>query len=117
MRSEFRDFVAYTRATELANDLHFAVEKWASFARWTVGTQLMRAIDSVGANIAEASGRRAPADKRRLLIIARGSLYETEHWLVTAYERRLLGAENLDRLDEIARTLSGLIRRQRDALQ
>jgi four helix bundle protein len=70
--------------------------------------QLVRAADSVGANIAESSGRWHPADKRRLLVIARGSLYEAEHWLERA-EARSLSAPRTDRLRELAWALSALI--------
>jgi hypothetical protein len=44
-------------------------------------------------------------------VIARGSLFETQHWLLRAKARRLLPADYPDRFDEIARPLSGLIRR------
>ena len=73
--------------------------------------QLVRAADSVAANIAEATGRWHEADKRRLLIIARGSLYETEHWLVRATARELITESYDGRLGDIARMLSGLIAR------
>jgi four helix bundle protein len=72
--------------------------------------QLVRAADSIGANIAEATGRWHPADKRRLFIIARGSLYETEHWLLRA-EKRGLARPRSERLDDLARALNGLIKR------
>jgi four helix bundle protein len=51
------------------------------------------------------------ADRRRLYVIARGSLYETEHWLLTAERRGLLKADLSAKVDEVGRTLSGLIAR------
>jgi four helix bundle protein len=84
MHSEFRDLVAYRRATEAANEVRTEIQGWPEFDRWTLGKQLMRAVDSIGANIAEAAGRWYTRDKRRLLLIARGSLYETEHWISCA---------------------------------
>jgi four helix bundle protein len=113
VRSEFRDLVAYDLVRALANELHQAIAAWPKFDRWSVGIQLIDAVDSVGANIAEAAGRLHAPDRRRILLIARGSLYETEHWLLTAEERGLLAAGSTDRLDEIARTLAGLINRHR----
>jgi four helix bundle protein len=112
VRSAFRDFPAYVAAAALANDLFREVARWEHFSRWSLGRQLVRAADSVGANIAEASGRWQPADKKRLLVIARGSLHETEHWLVTADERGLM-PDVTERLDPIARGIGGLIQRQR----
>ena len=75
-----------------------------------MGLQLVRAADSVGANIAEASGRWSSADKRRLLVIARGSLYEAEHWLERA-DARGLPTPDANRLRELAWVLSGLIKK------
>ena len=110
MASTFRNLTAYRLAAELGDDVHEAVARWPSFARWTVGLQLVRAADSVAANIAEASGRWHEADKRRLFIVARGSLYETEHWLLRAQRRSLPTSETDEKLDELARTLNGLVK-------
>jgi four helix bundle protein len=112
VRSGFRDLVAYRRATELAHQLHRAIAAWPKFERWELGMQLLRAADSIGANIAEASGRHHQLDRRHLLVVARGSLHEVEHWLATAEARGLLRSDALPDLTEIARTLEGLITKQ-----
>lgn len=110
MPSGFRRLVAYQLATALANDVHAQVRGWPALDRRSSGVQLIRAIDSVGANIAEAVGRWHTPDRRRLLIIARGSLLESEHWLLQAEARGLLPEGMNERIDEIARTLNGLIK-------
>ena len=110
MRSNFRDLVAYQRAAELADDIYLLVKQWPRVDQFGLGIQLVRAVDSIGANIAEASGRWHGPDKRRLLVIARGSLYEAEHWLNAAARRGLLDEAISDRLDEVARALSGMIK-------
>jgi len=56
MRSEYRDLVAYQRATAVAADMYAAVSRWSSLDRWSTGVQLTRAADSIEANIAEAAG-------------------------------------------------------------
>ena len=64
--------------------------KWDRFARNTVGSQLVRAIDSVGANLSEGYGRGSKIDNARFAKIARGSLFESKYWLVQAKKRKLI---------------------------
>jgi four helix bundle protein len=109
--SNFRKLVAYRVAAELADEMHFAVRGWSEYDRTTVGLQLVRAADSVHANIAEAAGRWTKTERRNFLRIARGSLYEAEGWITRAHARGLLSEDYEDRLSEIARTLNGLIKR------
>jgi four helix bundle protein len=78
---------------------------------WSSGIQLIRAVDSVPANIAEATGRQSPRDQLRYYVIARGSLREAQQWLLRAVARDLPLPEDVQRRsDEISRMLSGLIR-------
>jgi four helix bundle protein len=109
--SRFRELVAYQRARTLADAVRTQVLEWDAFDRWSLGIQLVRAVDSIAANIAEAYGRWSPADQRRILHIARGSLLEAEHWITCADERRLMDSSKLTPLvEEAARTLNGLIK-------
>jgi four helix bundle protein len=109
--SSFRDLDAYRLSAALARDLRSAIGGWPPFDRWSIGIQLVRAAGSVGANIAEGSGRWHRADQRQFLRTARGSLYETEHWIGLAQEADLLGPEWTDRADNAARALNGLIKK------
>ena len=87
---------------------------WKVFPKDTIGKQLVRSTDSIGANIAERSGRGSVADNRRFVRLARGSLYETKHWLRRAFKRKLLTSEETDSLkqliDELTRTLNRYLR-------
>jgi four helix bundle protein len=80
-------------AEELADLVWPITLGWDSFAKGTVGRQLVRAADSVGANIAESYGRAYPADNRKFIRTARGSLYEVRHFLRRADKRGLLTKE------------------------
>jgi len=109
--SGFRNLAAYQRSVEGADRLYEDVARWGSFERWTLGVQLVRAADSIGANVAESAGRWHAPDRRRLLFMARGSLYEIEHWLLRAEERGLLPPEYTKWLEQTARALNGLIKK------
>ena len=92
-RTDFQRLRVYRLAEQLADEVWTVVGTWEAFAKRTVGHQLTRAADSIGANIAEGAGRGSYLDDRRFVRIARGSLYETQHWLRRAYKRQLLSDE------------------------
>jgi four helix bundle protein len=100
----------YQLAIRLADEIYESVAHWPLQARITFGDQLIRSVDSIAANIAEATGRHGAADRRRFLFIARGSLHEAEHWMNRAESRGVLPRGTAERLEEIARLLNGLIR-------
>ena len=107
----FRDLEVYRRASALADQLWAAVGLWPSFEKWTVGHQMLRAADSVGANIAEGAGRYGAPDHRRLLFIARGSACELEHWMERAEARKLtIPEEAREEAMQVSRMLNGQIR-------
>jgi four helix bundle protein len=106
----YRDLAAYRLASSIAAAVHAAAAAWPPFEKWTIGTQLVRAAGSIGANIAEAEGRFHRKDRQRLLFIARGSLNETRHWLELAMQRGLQTNCDGEGLDRLGRLLNGLIR-------
>jgi len=100
-RSDFEKLRVYQLSEMLADLLWEIVIKWDRLAQETVGRQLINAGDSIGANIAEGSGRGSFADNRRFARIARGSLFEVKHWLRRAYNRKLLTEAEVGRLSEL----------------
>lgn len=106
MASEpFENLKVYQAAEQLSDAIRAIVTGWESFAKDTVGRQLVRAADSVGANIAEGAGRKSYADYKRFVVIARGSLAETRHFLRRAHKRKLLIQSETDTLQKILATL------------
>lgn len=86
----FERLRVYQLAEEMADLAWEVVIRWDRLAKETVGKQFIKAADSIGANIAEGTGRGSFADNRRFAKIARGSLFEVKHWLRRAYRRKLL---------------------------
>jgi len=83
----FEDLKVYQLAEELADMVWDIVTTWNYFEKNTVGMQLVRSADSVGANIAEGSCRGAVKDNQRFIKISRGSLHETKFWLRRALNK------------------------------
>jgi four helix bundle protein len=99
----------YQFAEQLADAVWEIAGSWPVLARDTVGKQIIRAVDSVGANIAEGCGRGSYAENRRFVRIARGSLYEVRHWLRRAYRRRFLNQEQVNRLQPLLDNLCPML--------
>ena len=120
-KTNFERLRAYQLAEKLADRIWRIVVKWDYFAKATVGQQIVDAADSVGANIAEGTGRGSLQDNRRFVKIARGSLYETKHWLRRAYTRRLLTDEEVCDLkpviDELLPTLNAYFRSLNESIE
>ncbi len=113
-RTNFENLHVYQLAEKLADEIWDVVMTWRAIARDTVGKQVVRAADVIGADIAEGTGRGSVADNRRFVLMVRGSLYETKHWLRRAFRRNLLSAKQVASLkqstDELTRTLNGYLR-------
>jgi four helix bundle protein len=89
----FEDLRVFKLAEKLCDHIWRIVTSWQYFEKNTVGMQLVKAADSIGANIAEGAGRGTPKDNKRFIRISRGSLNETKFWLRRAYRRNLIGEE------------------------
>jgi four helix bundle protein len=105
-KSNFENLQVYQLAKKLADDIWNIVLHWEEFPKATIGKQIVRSVDSIGANIVEGCGRYNFQDNRRFVRIARGSLNETRHWLRRAYKGNILPNEELNRLKPIIEELS-----------
>ena len=113
-RTNFENLQVYQLAEELADEIWAIVSGWDTFAKNTIGKQIVCSADGIGANIAEGTGRGSFKDNKRFVKIARGSLNETQHWLRRAYKRHLLTGEQVDKLkpllDELAPRLNAYLK-------
>ena len=112
-RTNFETLRVYQVAEEVADLTWEVVCRWDWFSRQTVGKQIVEAVDSIGANIAEGVGRYGTQDNKRFAYYARGSLYETKHWLRRAFRRGLLSTSDIQQLkvllDELSPKLNAYI--------
>lgn len=104
MPSSFDKLQVYILSEGLADQIWDAVVTWEGFARDTVGRQIVRAADSVGANLAEGTSGTF-VENCKYIRIARGSLYETRHFLRRAYHRHLLTKVQVEKLKSLVAEL------------
>ena len=99
---EMNFFLQYV---EVADKIWRWGSQWKPLASDTVGKQLIRAADSVGANLVEGDGRHGSADSRHFFVIARASA----RGLLTEAQAK----ESLDAILNATRQLNALIRYRR----
>ena len=92
MIKTLEDFKLYNLSMELGEEVWKEVAKWNQFEKETVGKQLVRAVDSIAANLSEGLGRYHVKENKNFCYYSRGSLFETKTWLTKAANRSLIEA-------------------------
>jgi four helix bundle protein len=99
MPKKLTDIEIYCITEKLSNQIWGIVKHWNYFEKETLGKQLVRAADSISANIAEAFGRYHYKDRQKFGYYARGSFEETKSWLRKSYQRKLLNDSQMEILN------------------
>ncbi len=102
------------KARVLAKITWSVSNNWDNLTLNTIGKQLIRAADSVSANLSEGWNRYSKKDKVSFFIIARASVTETKDWVEKASERELINDSDYKDLQEILselpKEINGLIK-------
>jgi four helix bundle protein len=93
MSYRLEDLEIYKLAESFSDEIWAIVIKWDYFLKGTLGKQLVRAADSISANIAEGFGRFHYKENKNFCYFSRGSVIETKSWLTKAKNRNLLNNE------------------------
>ena len=108
------DFKTYHKAMEVGEKVWGVVAKWSYFEKDTVGKQLVRAVDSIAANLSEGLGRYHYKEIKNFSYYSRGSLFETKTWLTKANTRKLIDEttfkELIKELDVIGKMINTYIK-------
>ena len=110
----FTDLIAYQKAFELGRLVFRTSKGWPTEERYALTDQVRRSSRSVGANLAEAWGkRRYEAHFVSKLSDADAELLETEHWLRCAMDHGYITQAQFDEIyvlmREIGRILGALM--------
>jgi len=105
MSNRLEDLEIYNLSEEFANEVWQIVIEWDYFAKDTIGKQLVRSADSIGANIAEGFGRFHYKENKNFCYFSRGSIIETKTWIKKANTRSLLDADKYSSLFQKLETI------------
>ena len=108
------DFQVYQLAMDLGEVVWKIVLKWNYFCKDTIGKQLVKATDSIAANLSEGLGRYHYKETRNFSYYSRGSLFETKTWLTKANNRKLINdalfEDFINQLDSIGVKINNYIK-------
>ncbi len=112
---DIREMDVYRLAEQLADRIWYDFDGWSQKAQRTMGCQMIRAADSISANLSEGYGRYTPADRKQFYRYARGSFEETKTWLRKAIRRGVVKvAKEVEAykkiIDELGPKLNAFIR-------
>jgi len=101
----------YCVAVEIGDLVWNSVLNWNSFAKYTLGKQIVNSADSIALNIAEGYGRYYYKENRNFCYYSRGSAKETLSAIEKAKARSLLSQQEyellLEKLDLYFRLMFG----------
>ena len=93
---EIEELQIYQLSMNMAEEIWNIVFQWGYFEKDTIGKQLVKAADSIAANLSEGFGRFFYKEEKQFCYYSRGSLSETKTWLTKAFNRKLINQEQFD---------------------
>lgn len=111
---DYTDLLAYRTSFRLSKEVFEVTKQFPKEEMYSLTDQFRRAIRSVGANIAEAWGkRRYEKHFESKLTDADAERLETQHWVRTAYACEYLTNDQAEKMNEklleLGRLLNGMI--------
>lgn len=110
---KFTDLNVWQKANELKCKVFELVKKFPAEEKFNLSAQLLKAVRSIGANIAEGHGRFTYKDQIHFCIQARGSLNEVHNHLIDAVDCKYITTieqeEYINLINETERLLNGYI--------
>jgi len=99
------DLNIYQISMKIGEKIWNIVNGWEYFEKNSFGLQLIKAADSIAANISEGYGRFHFKDSKNFGYYARGSLFETKTWIEKSKNRKLI---TIDQYNELTSELKDL---------
>ena len=112
-----RDLIVWQKSMDLAEDVYRVTSEFPREEMYRLTSQVIRAVISVPANIAEGHARGTRRDYANFLAIAKGSLMETETFLMLAERLGYNNPKRIERTLSLVTEVSKMITALRSRLQ
>ena len=90
MNKSINDLEIYREAMRIGEVIWDLVADWPFSAKDTMGRQVVRAADSIAANLAEGYGRYHLKENQKFCYYSRSSAQETQTWIEKSVRRNLI---------------------------
>lgn len=114
---KFENLKVWQKSQQLCVNVIDEIKRLPNEYRFTIGSNLLRAVISIPNNIAEGSGRRSKKEACNFYGIARGSVYEVINVLIVLKNISLITTNKFNKAykdcEEIAKMISGLINKDK----
>lgn len=111
---EIYDMDVYRLSEELSDMIWHDYDTWPVKVQKTIGFQVITAVDSIAANLAEGFGRFHGSERKVFYRYARGSFEETKCWLRKLIRRGNIPAKRVEEyknvINELGPKLNAFIR-------
>lgn len=117
----FTELIDWQLSRKLKNDIFELTKLFPAEEKYRLTDQIIRSSRSIGANIAEGHGRFTYKEQINFCILSRGSLSETNHHLIDAFDCGYINDALLkayqNKIEELGKTLNGYISFLRNSIK
>ena len=110
MEQTIKNMIVYKKAYSLAMDIFKETKNFPSEEKYALTNQIRRSSRSIGAQIAEAWGKRKY--KKHFILLLTGAsaeINETEHWLDMAFKCNYMTLQTRNDLVKLCQRIHGLV--------
>lgn len=116
---DFKKLKIWKKSHDLTLELYHKTNCFPKDELYGLSSQIRRAASSIPANIAEGSGRETIKELIRYIIIARGSAFELEYFIILSHDLKLIDHDTFQDLNlkiiELKKMLSGYARKMSES--
>ena len=112
-----RDLIVWQKAMDLSVLIYRLASKFPKDETYRLVSQITRAVTSVPANIAEGHARSTARDYAHFLAVAKGSLMESETFLMLAVRLEYVEREQADSAFQLINEISKMLTSLKSKLQ
>ena len=109
MNKDVTQFLVYQYAEQLSDVFWEEYDRWPKKVQMTIGLQIIRAADSISANIAEGFGRFHYRDRLRFYYCARGSFEESKSFARKLIRRKVLAEKEVEQVTRLVTQIGPLL--------